>query len=148
MKELQAGLSTAANDGSADTVKRLILAGVDVNAGDYDQRTALHHLYYRFASSHYEPAVAATALFALILLLTRSPEVFYRLSVYWVPMLLWIAAPVVFSPNVAFGKPLQLFGTQAFSNLLDLRAPHRISVATHLCNHWPNRYRRFPFPKP
>ena len=42
MKELQAGLSTAANDGSADTVKRLILAGVDVNAGDYDQRTALH----------------------------------------------------------------------------------------------------------
>ena len=45
------------------------------------ERTKIHHLYCRFAVSHFEPAVTIVAGVALILLLTRSFKVLVRLGV-------------------------------------------------------------------
>ena len=64
----------------------------------YERRT-LHELYYSFAQSHYEPAVALLTLATLILLLMRDVATFVRLSVFLVPIILWTLAPVVFTPN-------------------------------------------------
>ena len=72
-----------------------------VNTGrptPYEQKR-LHHLYYLFAQSHYNPAISLLSLAMLVLLLTRDVTTFVRLSVFLVPMLLWILVPVVFTPN-------------------------------------------------
>jgi len=65
------------------------------------ERKALHQLYYAFAQSHYQPAVALLSVSALIMLLSRDTTTFVRLIVFVVPVVLWVVAPVVFMPNAS-----------------------------------------------
>jgi len=73
------------------------------------ESTAIHQLYCRFAISHYEPAMYLSSIAALTQLLSREEVTALRLGIFVVQLLLWILAPVIFTPNLRSYNPSSLF---------------------------------------